>query len=51
MHSVIGNPWNPMPGWRFPGLNDDPMAAQNTLWNRGPFDAVALPYAFGVDIP
>lgn len=48
MHSMIGNPWNPMPGWRFPGLLDDPTAAVNSLYNRGAFDAVAVPYAFHV---
>jgi hypothetical protein len=45
-HSMLGNPWNPMPGWLFPGLHDEPMAPFNTLWNRGAFDAVGLPYAF-----
>jgi len=46
MQSMLGNPWNPMPGWLFPGLLDEPIAPSNTLWNRGAFDAVGLPYAY-----
>jgi hypothetical protein len=46
---MLGNPWNPMPGWLFPGLLDESMATQNTLWNRGAFDAVGVPYAFYYD--
>lgn len=44
--SMIGNPWNPMPGWLHPGLADDPVAPVNTPWNRGAFDANGLPYMF-----
>lgn len=46
LHSMLGNPWNPMPGWLFPGALDEAMAPVNTLWNRGCFDAVGVPYAF-----
>jgi len=48
MQSALGNPWNPMPGWRYPGLQDEALAPRNTLWNRGVFDAVGVPYAFAV---
>ena len=43
---MLGNPWNPMPGWRFPGGLDEAMAPQNTIWNRGVLDAIGVPYAF-----
>ena len=46
LHSMLGNPWNPMPGWLFPGLLDEPIAPSITLFNRGCFDAVGVPYAF-----
>jgi len=44
--SMIGNPWNPMPGWLHPGLADDPDAPLLNIYNRGAFDAQGLPYAF-----
>lgn len=46
--SAIGNPWNPMPGWRYPGPLDEARAPFNLLANRGAFDAVGIPYAFAV---
>jgi hypothetical protein len=45
--SMIGNPWNPMPGWLHPGLADDSAAPLLMPYNRGAFDAVGLPYCFG----
>jgi hypothetical protein len=47
---MLGNPWNPMPGWLFPGLLDEPIAPSITLFNRGCFDAVAVPYAFQISV-
>lgn len=44
--SMLGNPWNPMPGWLHPGLADDPDAPFLNIYNRGAFDAQGLPYAF-----
>jgi hypothetical protein len=49
--SMLGNPWNPMPGWLHPGLADDPDAPLLTIYNRGAFDAQGLPYAFQGVIP
>ena len=37
-----------MPGWLHPGALDDPMAPAIDLTNRGCFDAVGVPYTFGV---
>jgi hypothetical protein len=48
MQSMLGNPWNPMPGWLFPGLLDESIAPSITLFNRGCFDAVGVPYAFQI---
>lgn len=49
---TLCNPWNAMPGWRFPGLAEDSIAPSITLFNRGVFDAQGLPYAFElVDMP
>lgn len=50
MQSALGNPWNPMPGWRYPGLQDEALAPRNTIWNRGVYDAVGVPYAFTTSI-
>lgn len=44
--SMLGNPWNPMPGWLHSGLADDPDAPLLDIYNRGAFDAQGLPYAF-----
>lgn len=38
-----------MPGWRHPGLLEDPIAPSITQWNRGSFDAQGLPYAFHIE--
>ena len=38
-----------MPGWRFPGLQEDSIAPSITQWNRGAFDAQGLPYAFQIN--
>lgn len=37
-----------MPGWLHPGALDDPMAPANYSDNRGCFDAIGVPYLFGV---
>jgi hypothetical protein len=37
-----------MPGWLHPGALDDPMAPAIDLTNRGCFDAIGVPYTFGV---
>lgn len=37
-----------MPGWLHPGGLDDPIATAINLTNRGCFDAVGVPYTFGV---
>lgn len=37
-----------MPGWLHPGALDDPMAPAIDITNRGCFDAVGVPYTFGV---
>jgi hypothetical protein len=37
-----------MPGWLHPGGLDDPMADSIASTNRGCFDAIGVPYTFGV---
>jgi hypothetical protein len=49
MQTAIGSPWNPLPGWRFPGPHDESIRRNNTTTNRGVFDAVGVPFAFTLD--